>query len=207
MVCRPAIIAVLFAFASALAAEDFSTPLGRVQDTADKVVAILNQESPDQAARWRSIASLIYDSFDFRSMSQSILSPHWQRATEDERRRFTDFFSQYIEATYRDKIEAYNNQEFVCREQEITGDRAVVEAVIIAGDTEIPMNFRLKNNDGKWYAYDVEIEDVSLVDSYRTTFSAIINSEGIEGLIQNIHHSIVRHRDQAAEWPDQPGQE
>ncbi len=178
-----------------LTAADYSTPLGRVQDTADRVVAVLKQESLDQEARWRRIASLIYDSFDFRSMSQNVLSPHWQRATEDERRRFTEFFSQYIEATYRNRIESYNNQKFICRDELITGDRAVVNALLIAGETEIPMNFRLKNNDGNWYAYDVEIEYVSLVDSYHTTFAAIVGNEGIEGLIQNIHRRIIRYRD------------
>ena len=60
-------------------------------------------------------------------MSQSVLATHWKEATPEERQRFTEFFSQYIEETYRSKIEAYTDEEIRYGSEVIRGDRAVVD--------------------------------------------------------------------------------
>ena len=193
---RPLLFVFLMFLSGNLVAADYSTPMGRVKDTTDRVIRILKDESLDRESRWNQIAALIYEGFDFRSMSQSVLATQWRRATEEERRKFTEFFSQYIEATYRSKIEAYSDQEIIYKDEIIRGNLGVVETVIIAGETEIPVNYKLKNNDGNWYAYDVVIEGVSLVANYRSTFAAIVKNEGMQGLMNNIQRRIERYKEQ-----------
>jgi len=194
---RPLMVIILVVLSFNSAAADYSTPMGRVKDTTDRVITILKDTSLDRETRWSQIAALIYEGFDFRSMSQSVLSTQWQRATEEERKKFTEFFSQYIEATYRSKIEAYTDQEIVYKDEVIRGDRGVVETVIIAGNIEIPVNYKLKNNEGNWYAYDVVIEGVSLVSNYRSTFAAIVKNEGMDGLLSDIQRRIDRYKEEA----------
>jgi len=104
---RPLVFSLLVIFSINLVAADYSTPMGRVKDTTDRVISILKDESLDREARWEQIAALIYEGFDFRSMSQSVLATQWKRATEEERKQFTEFFSQYIEATHR-SLSIYN---------------------------------------------------------------------------------------------------
>lgn len=175
-------------------AVDFSTPMGRVQDAISRVVAVLKDASLDREGRWERIAAVIDDSFDFRSMSQSVLATHWKRASPEERERFVEFFSRYIEETYRAKIEAYSDQEIRFENETIRGDRAVVETVIVTDTTEVPVNFKLKNNEGQWYAYDVVVEGTSLVANYQNTFAAIVKNEGMEGLLSDIERRIERYR-------------
>jgi phospholipid transport system substrate-binding protein len=174
---------------------DYSTPRGRVQDAISRVIAVLKDGSLDREARWERIAAVIDDSFDFRSMSQSVLATHWKRATPEERERFIEFFSRYIEETYRSKIESYKDQEIRFGGEVIRGDRAVVETVIVTEGGEIPVNFKLKNNDGQWYAYDVEVEGTSLVANYQNTFAAIVKNEGMDGLLSDIERRIQRYRE------------
>jgi phospholipid transport system substrate-binding protein len=195
---RPLIAAVLVVLSFTVTAVDYSTPMGRVKDTTDRVIAILKDTSLDRETRWSQIAALIYEGFDFRSMSQSVLSTQWERATEEERKKFTEFFSQYIEATYRSKIEAYTDEEIIYKDEVVRGDRGVVETVIIAGGVEIPVNYKLKNNDGSWYAYDVVIEGVSLVANYRSTFAAIVKNEGMGGLLSDIQRRIDKYKQENA---------
>ena len=163
-------------------AADFSTPMGRVQDSVERVLGILNDTSLNRETQWRRIAVVIDESFDFRSMSQSVLSTNWRRATLEERERFVEFFSQYIEETYRSKIESYTDQKIEYKDETVNGDRAVVDMSIVASSSEIPVSFKLKNNGGDWFAYDVVIEGVSLVNNYRNTFSLIVKNEGMDGL-------------------------
>ena len=193
---RPISFMICLMLSVNLLAADYSTPMGRVKDTTDRVISILKDGSLDRETRWDRIATLIYEGFDFRSMSQSVLSTHWQRATEEERTRFTEFFSQYIEATYRSKIEAYTDQKIIYRDEVIRGDLGVVETVIMAGGTEIPVNYKLRNTEGEWFAYDVVIEGVSLVANYRSTFAAIVKNEGMEGLMLDIQRRIERYREE-----------
>ncbi len=74
------------------------------------------------------------------------------------------------------------------------GDRASVDTVIVAGAKEIPVTYRLRMNEGEWFAYDVVIEGVSLVNTYRDTFAAIARSEGMDGVLYDLKERIARHR-------------
>jgi phospholipid transport system substrate-binding protein len=191
-------IAVLLLVWNVALAADYSTPMGRVQDSVERVLGILNDTSLDQETQWRRIAVVIDESFDFRSMSQSVLSTHWRRATLEERERFTEFFSQYIEETYRSKIEAYTDQKIEYKKETINGDRAVVDVSIVTNSATIPVSFKLKDNGGDWFAYDVVIEGVSLVNNYRNIFTAIAKNEGMNGLLSDIQRRIDHYKSSVA---------
>lgn len=189
---------VLVLFASIAVAADYSTPTGRVKDSIEKVIATLNDKNLSREDRWQQISAVIKNGFDFRSMSQSVLATNWQKATPEEQQRFTEFFTQYIEETYRAKIEAYTDEKVLYKEETIKGDRAVVDTMIVTGSTEIPVSFKLKNNGGEWYAYDVVIEGISLVSNYRSTFAAIVKNEGMDGLLSDIQKRIDKYKAEKA---------
>ena len=134
-------------------------------------------------------------------MSQSVLATNWQSASTEEKRQFVEFFSQYLEDTYRNKIEAYTNQRVEYLSEQIRRDRAVVDTEIVTDTTRIPVTYRLKNNQGQWYAYDVIIEGVSLVSNYRNTFNAIIKAEGMDGLLLDLEGRIANYKDKHGGLP------
>lgn len=178
-------------------AADFSAPRGRVEDAVGRVVDILRESGLDRDARWARIAVVIRDSFDFRTMSQSVLATQWKQATAEERDLFTRFFSQYIEQVYRDRIEAYAGQEIVYGRESVEGDRASVAIEIFTATTSIPVSFRLRSVNGNWVAVDVVIEGISLVDNYRETFAAISRNEGMDSIMIDVRQRMARHRDRA----------
>ena len=135
-------------------------------------------------------------------MSQSILATNWRKASKEEKRQFVEFFSQYLEATYREKIEAYTNQGIDYLSEQIRGDKAVVDTVIRTDATQIPVSYKLKLNDDGWYAYDVVIEGVSLVNNYRSTFNAIVKSGGMSGLLIDLEGRISRYKVEHGGLPD-----
>ncbi len=177
-----------------LLAADFLTPTEQVKQSVDKVLTILRDESLNREQSWERISAVIGERFDYRSMSQSVLATNWKSATPEEREKFIEFFSQYLEETYRNKIEAYSNQEVFYLKETINGKRAVVETVIKTEATEIPVNYKLKNNDGEWVTYDVVIEGVSLVNNYRSTFAAIVKNDGMDGLLNDIQYRINKYK-------------
>ena len=155
---------------------------------------VLKNENLSRELKWQEIGRVIDSGFDFRSMSQSILATNWRTATTEEKRQFVEFFSQYLEDTYRNKIEAYTNQRVVYVNESVRNDRAVVDTIIKTDENQIPVSYKLKNNEGEWFAYDVVIEGVSLVNNYRSTFTAIIKSEGMDGLLTDLEGRIETYK-------------
>jgi len=189
-------------------AGESESPTDRVKNSIGQVILILKIPGLDRETRWQQIAKVLRKGFDFRSMSQSVLATQWKKASPEEQERFTEFFSQYLEDTYRTKIEGYTDQEILYKDEIIRGNRAVVETVIVTSSTEIPINYKLRNNDGEWYAYDVVIEGISLVSNYRNTFAAIVKNEGMEGLISDIQRRIDKFKaKQAKQEQEQAKQE
>ena len=178
-------------------------PMEYVQASTEKVLSILNSSEGDKDSKWQQISAVIYERFDIQSMSQSILATNWKSATPEERRQFVDYLSQYIESTYRSKIEAYTNQKVQYLGETINGDRAVVVTAIQTDETDIPVNYKMKKNNDEWFVYDVVIEGVSMINSYRRTFSTIVKNEGMDGLLLDIEQRIQRHKEAEAAGTDQ----
>jgi len=192
---KPVLCVVVLSIAAVYAAGAATmTPTDKVRSAITDILTVLKNENLNRDQKWSEVGRVIDTGFDFRSMSQSILATNWRTATAEEKRQFVEYFSQYLEATYRDKIEAYTNQRVEYLNESIRGDRAVVDTIIMTDATQIPVSYKLKLNEDGWYAYDVVIEGVSLVNNYRSTFSAIIKSEGMDGLLTDLQGRIERYK-------------
>ncbi len=170
------------------------SPTEQVRVTIGQIMAILQDQSLNWEQRQAKIMPIVDERFDFRSMSQSVLATHWRRATPAERERFVEFFSQYLEHTYMEQIEKYSDEYVKYGGEKIRGDRAVVDTYIVTEDVEIPVSYKLRLKEGEWYAYDVVIEQVSLISNYRNIYSAIVKTEGIGGLLDDLEEQNQRLR-------------
>ncbi|MBI4693075.1 MAG: ABC transporter substrate-binding protein [Gammaproteobacteria bacterium] len=198
---RVAVFAGLI-MAAALAVAAAAAPTEAVRTTTDRILGVLKAPEGSRAQKWKDIGAIIDSRFDFRSMSQSILATNWRTATPAEKKQFVDFFSQYLEDTYRTKIEAYTNQRIEYVKESVQGDRAVVETLIVTDTAKIPVTYKLKLNDGEWFGYDVVIEGVSLINTYRDMFNAIIKAEGMDGLFSDMQRSIDDYKQKHGGLPN-----
>ena len=174
-----------------------------MQTAVNAVVDVLRQSEGTRDERWARISRIIQAHFDFDGMSKRVLATEWRRATPEERKQFSDYFSQYLETTFRSQIEAYDDHRIEYVSERIKGDRATVESTVVSGKVRTPVTYKLRRTrdgakPGEWLAYDVVIEGVSLVANYRNTFAAIIKSEGMDGVIADVQRRIAKHRRAAA---------
>ena len=188
--------------ASNAAVVQTQTPTDRVKAAINDILVVLRNENLSREQKWSEIGRVIDAGFDFRSMSQSVLATNWQKASKEEKRQFVEYFSQYLEDTYRNKIESYSNQKVNYLNETIKRNRAIVDTVIVTDQNQIPVTYKLKNNDGEWFAYDVVIEGVSLVNNYRSTFTAIIRSEGMDGLLTDLEGRIESYKQKHGGLPE-----
>ncbi|MDJ0955347.1 MAG: ABC transporter substrate-binding protein [Arenicellales bacterium] len=165
-----------------------------VKETTDKVLQELtvNREmlEADVNRLYQMVDDIVLPHFDFNRMSKLVLGKHWKKATADQRREFEQEFKSLLVRTYATALFEYTGQEIIYKpfHNKQGADRVVVKTEIVPNDgPNIPLYYSLsKAKDGAWLVYDVSIDGISLVTNYRTTYSRIIESKGIDKLIVSL---------------------
>ena len=168
--------------ALAIQANAGQSPIQTVQTAVDAILGILTNETLDKEEKRSKMRAIINQRFDFRAMSQRTLATNWKKASRDEQQQFVGLFAQLIQNSYIGKVEAYTSEKVEYPAEKIKGNRAVVDTLIITSSTEIPVNYKVYLKNDEWRVYDVIIEGVSLISSYRSTYQEIVKKDGFPGL-------------------------
>lgn len=180
----PFIITLLF-----MASQAFATPSEDVKKTVDEVVRIVSDKNMkrNEGKRRQTLKRTIGVIFDYSEMAKRSLGKHWNDRSDTEKRQFIDLFATLLENSYAGKIESYNNEKIVYLKENVNGNFAEVKSkVITAKRDEFTLDYKLTKKNGKWMAYDVIIEGVSLVSNYRTQFNKIITNKGYPELVKKL---------------------
>ena len=154
-------------------------PLDTVQANVNKVLEVLRDpalkaESAKEAKKAR--LRPIYDAmFDQVELSRRTLALNWNKLNAAQRQEFVQLYRQVLEKAYIDKILAYTNEKIVFdKESKVSENLSEVPTRVVTSSKEIPITYRMILKDGAWKVYDVVIENVSLVQNYRTQFNDIL---------------------------------
>ena len=155
-----------------------------IRSTVDRVIEVMKdpQYANDRDKQGEKLWEIVSPVFDFEEMSQRSLAVHWNKRTPEEKTEFVDLFGRLLYQSYVNKIDQYNDEKVVITGQKVAGARAVISSKVVNASTEIPIDYKLHNENGEWRIYDVAIEGVSLVNNYRNQFNKIIVSSGYKEL-------------------------
>jgi phospholipid transport system substrate-binding protein len=158
-------------------------PTEALRQSVDQVIRVLEQPG-DHRAEVRKVANGI---FDFQETARRALGRHWAQRTPQEQKEFTQLFADLLEKSYLGKIELYHGEKVAWNGDTVNGEDATVRTKILTKQgTEIPVDYRMQQKDGRWLVYDVNIEGVSLVANYRTQFNKIIQTESYGSLVEKL---------------------
>ena len=187
---------VLLSGERTLASANNDDPLVQLQKSTDEILMVLQSEelkTPEKKVeRKELILQVINRMFDFRGMARSSLGPNWNSLTIEEQDTFVGLFISLIEQRYIGKIDSFNDQKVIYKEQRVKNDRARVYTAIIDKDLEIPIDYSLQLSQGRWLIKDLKIENVSLVANYRRDFNSIIRKEQFAGLVEKITKQLEK---------------
>ena len=151
-------------------------PEGRRDETINKIMAIADQY------------------FDWAEMAKRSLARFWKERIPDEQNEFVSLFRELIKNAYIGKIESYSGEKVVFTGDATENNYSVVKTKIItpAKGLEVPVDYRLQNQGGKWMVYDVVIEGVSLVNNYRSQFNSILQGSSYGELVKRIKDKLAQ---------------
>ncbi|HPL10585.1 MAG: ABC transporter substrate-binding protein [Smithellaceae bacterium] len=173
-------------------------PMSAVESTVNRVLDVLRDpkmKGPAAKSLKTEKLRVIYkDMFDEMEFSRRTLTRNWNKFTPEQRREFVDLFEQVLEKTYLDRILEYSNEKIVFyKESMIADDKAEIQSRVITSSKEVPIYYRMILKNGKWKVYDVVVENVSLVQNYRTQFNEILAGGTPEQLLETLRKKVKTH--------------
>lgn len=182
------IVTVCFGFAGFAQAGE---PLDLVRTAVDKAVQILKdpklQSQDKKRERIERLREALNPIFDYEEMAKRALGTHWRRRTPAEQEEFVKLFRDFLERIYSDKVDLYGGEKVRFGRELIDKDFAQVESTIIKPKgEELAVIYKLRQLNGQWKVYDAVVENISIVNNYRSQFDRIISSSSYEELVKRL---------------------
>jgi phospholipid transport system substrate-binding protein len=125
---------------------------------------------------------------DFEEATRLAVGRAWAKTTPEQKKKLVAEFRNMLVRTYSNAIGEYQGQNLKVlpsRGKQDPQDTTVRTQFVRPGAPPLPIDFQMRN-DGGWKVYDIAVEGVSLVLTYRSEFDAVVKQEGIDGLIKRL---------------------
>ena len=195
----------LLATATPAAAQEIA-PDALVRKSIDEVLAIIKSDKEMQGGNQKKILDLVEEKvlphFDFARMTRLALGRNWAQASDAQKEALTKEFRTLLVRTYSTSLSQYRNQTIDVKPAKYAPqdkDTIVRTTVNQPGGQPIPIDYGMERSDKGWKVYDVVVDGVSLVTTYRGSFTHQILNSGIDGLVKTL-----ADRNRSSEAPKAP---
>lgn len=164
-----------------------------IQKLGDEAVKVLSDKSIPLSKREADIRELLRKNFDLETIGRFVLSRYWRTATPDERSDYMSLFSEYVLRTYARRLGAYGNETFQITSSKPLGSRDAIVLTKIttqAGGQPITAGWRVRDRNDSYKIIDVMVEGVSMAAAQRSEFEAVIQKQGLTGLIEILRAKV-----------------
>jgi len=159
------------------------------QDVLDAIRSDKQLAAGDKQKALKLAEEKVLPLIDFEEATRLAVGRAWAQATPEQRKKLVEEFRRMLVRTYSNAISAYEGQTMkVLPVRMKPGDTEVTvhNQYIRAGGTPLPVDYQMHKTDQGWKIYDITVEGVSLVLTYRSEFDAVVKQQGIDGLIKRL---------------------
>lgn len=164
------------------------------QDTLKDLDAHRSEYTKDKSKVRTLVDKTMLPYFDTAYSAQLVLAKHWRTATPEQRKRFVEAFYQSLLQNYGEALLEFTPDRLkILPYQGKPDDKVATVRTEIRRDngSRVPVNYSLRKTENGWRAYDVQIEGVSYVKSFRTDFGSEIDQKGLEAVIQRLESQVA----------------
>ncbi|MFN4263100.1 MAG: phospholipid-binding protein MlaC [Thioalkalivibrionaceae bacterium] len=139
---------------------------------------------------------------DVQGMGALILGRHWREASREQRERFVASFANTLMRTYGGQLGEHIDADVELisrRSRQDDRQAAVATEVVLPGQNNLVVNYRLRPVGGEWRVFDVEAEGLGFVANFRTSFNEQVARDGLERLIERLEAGDAELVDQVVD--------
>ena len=174
----------LFLFYQSAAADDKSDVEKLLKNNLDAVFTVLQKKDLKPQAKNKEIVDIVTPMFDFELMARlSLGKKHWPGLSQDKKERFTELFIKRLKASYLNNFNLYTNEKVIYEPSVQVKKKVHAQTYLVSKDKKISILYKLYKAENNWKIYDLEIQGVSIIRSYRSQFSSILKSGTIDDLL------------------------
>jgi phospholipid transport system substrate-binding protein len=165
-------------------------PQDVVQGAVTRVIVAIHEDPSRENAR-AEIRKAAAALFDFDEMARRTLTRHWSSRSAAEQTEFVRLFTELLERSYMGRIESWSGEKIVYTGEVVDGPFASVRSKIITRRAEVAIEYRLLQRDGQWRVYDVLMDGVSFVGTFRRAFERILQQSSWTHLMAKMRQRTV----------------
>lgn len=166
-------------------------PTDFVKGKTARVTKILSK--PESKRRAKKLDKVLQATVDFRELAARSLKGYWEERTPEEQQEFLDLLQRMLEANYAKKLSGKKigkDYKIEYLEEKTRGELAIVKTRVSAGEEVKPVDYKLIKRGDEWICFDIVIDDISLEETYRESYTEIIKAEGWDSLIKRMKAKI-----------------
>jgi phospholipid transport system substrate-binding protein len=174
-------------------------PAQIVQNASNEMLKELDAHRAEYRKDPRKVYALVdrvlLPHFDTEYAAQQVLAKNWRTATPEQRKRFIDAFYHSLLKNYGTALLEFTADRMTILpvKGDLSSGRVLIRTVVRRDNgAQIPVNYSLRKTDKGWLAYDVSIEGISYVKSYRTDLGAEVDQKGIDAVIERLETQGVK---------------
>ena len=161
-----------------------------VKEKVSVIFELLGQKDLDKDERNLKIVEELNEIMYFTAAGALSLGKHWKKISKKQKKEFLKIFKKYINNYIVEKIDLYTNQKINIGEAKIIKKgRAKLNIGILSGGEALQVTFKLRKNKKKaWRVWDVDIEGVSLITTFRSQFSGVLKKNSFDVLLEKLRN-------------------
>ncbi len=190
-------------------AADLPSPRPWLEKKVEEARKLAEKESKTKdVENWNAKSkALIDEMLDWDEMTERSLGRQWSKLDDKQKKEFSAILREMIETSYRSKLKLASKGdvkkprkvEIKWLEEDVSGKKGKVSARVQADKQVAVIEFSTIWHGGRWHVYDVAIDDVSTVRTYRSQFRKLIEKEGFDELLSRMRKKIADIREGRAD--------
>jgi len=159
------------------------------QEVFDAIKSDQQLAAGDRQKAIRLAEEKVLPHIDFEEATRLAVGRGWAQATPEQKNRLAAEFRNMLVRTYSNAITAYQGQTMKVmpvRMKPGDTDVTVHNRFMRAGGKPVLLDYAMRKTESGWKIYDIVVEGVSLVLTYRSEFDVVVKQEGIDGLIKRL---------------------
>ena len=168
-------------------ADDKSAAEEFLKSNLNNVFTVLQKKDLSQQAKNSEVVEIVTPMFDFKLMAKlSLGKKYWSDLSLEQKKRFTELFIERLRRSYLDKLTAYTDEKIIYESPVAVKKKVHVSTLLISKGNKISMLYKLYPSSNSWKIYDVEIQGVSIIRSYRSQFKEILQKGTFDDLLKQM---------------------
>ncbi len=184
-----AFVMTLLVFPNPLAAEAPQAVVERLHTVL--LEAMRDADKLGFSGRAGLIRPVVDSSFDFATIARIVTGRAWKASSSDQQAAFIEVFRDLSTATYASNFSGFDGESFVTTGSEQARGSVIVKTNLVKADgEEIPLNYMLRESNGRWLIVNVIAQGVSDLSLKRAEYTAVIKSEGFDSLVDRLRGKV-----------------